>query len=70
MDTKKRKSFIRHNSSISHAEYFADGVTFYFNQAKSRKIKIFDMDKICNRKVLLEEDKVLYDLVEDIFLQW
>ncbi len=68
LNTQKNNSFIRQNSSINHGEYFADGVTFYFNQAKSRKIKIHDMNQVCNRKLLLKRDKVLYKLVKEVFM--
>ncbi|MBI2657111.1 hypothetical protein HYX08_00265 [Candidatus Woesearchaeota archaeon] len=68
LKAKKNNNYIRQNSSINESEYFADGVTFYFNNAKSRKIKIYDMSQICNRSLLFKKDKVLHDIVKAIFI--
>ena len=68
-DAKEGKRFIRKNSSINEFEYFADGVAFYFNKSKSKKISIFDMSQICNRKLLFDKDEVLYNIVKDIFVR-
>ncbi len=64
---RKNKGFIRKNSSINVSEYFADGVTFFFNRAPSRKIKIDNMKEICNRKILFNKDRVLHNVIKEIF---
>lgn len=64
---KKDNYFIRKNSSINEGEYFADGVTFYFNRTRSKTIKVFDMDQLCNRQLLRKKDKILYDIIKSIF---
>ena len=69
VDAREGKHFIRKNSSINEFEYFADGVAFYFNKSKSKKISIFDMSQICNRKLLFDKDEVLYNIVKDIFVR-
>lgn len=65
--TRKKNNFIRPYSSMNFWEYFADGVTFYFNTSPSRKIKAFDMERTCNRKLLFKKDRTLYNIIRDIF---
>ncbi|MBI2140167.1 hypothetical protein HYU14_04530 [Candidatus Woesearchaeota archaeon] len=63
----KKKGFIRNNSAINQSEYFADGVTFFFNKSPSKRIKIDDMNQICNKRLLYTKDRALYRLIVDIF---
>ncbi|MBI2138304.1 hypothetical protein HYU13_01840 [Candidatus Woesearchaeota archaeon] len=62
-----KKGYIRQNSSINQSEYFADGVAFFFNRSHSRKIEAGDMNCICNRRLLHKKDRILYDIIKDIF---
>jgi len=67
-NAKNNKLFLRKSSALDEYEYFADGVTFYYNTAPSGKIEVFDMTFVCNREELKKRDRVLHDLIEDIFV--